>query len=174
MGSIRNQIRSTQEWNGHCTVLLSRIKCQRASQLWTLERSTDMMRYYSMPGLGTLRIWQDTWFKCNSVRAKRRLLEKIIPPHKAIGALSFIEKSDHINENCFFVDQPVSPTFFKELTKTLLESESAKHIRREIHLNVIGLMNEWDRTGYLDVTEFKLVLSCFEHERQSEYRNQET
>jgi len=54
---------------------------------------------------------------------------------------------------------------FDEMGKSLLESESAVHVRREIRLKVIGLMNEWDRTGYLEVTEFGLVLSSAEKDR---------
>ena len=87
------------------------------------------------------------------------------PPHKGIGALTFIEKGEHIEENVFYVDQPGQPLLFDEMGKSLLESESAVHVRREIRLKVIGLMNEWDRTGYLEVTEFGLVLSSAEKDR---------
>lgn len=79
-------------------------------------------------------------------------------PHIAIGAFSFIEKSEYIDEDCYYIDQPAQPDFFEDIVRSLLDTDLDDGIFREIHIEVIGLLNEWDRSGSLDVKKIELQL----------------
>ena len=79
------------------------------------------------------------------------------PPNLGIGGLTFIGASEVIEEDSFYIHQPIQPSFFEDIVQSFLSGYNYECISHEIHLNVIGLLNKWDRKGALDVTEFKFV-----------------
>lgn len=80
------------------------------------------------------------------------------PPYLGIGGFTFISASEEIEEDCFIIDQPIQPNLFEDIVQSLLCECGNKNVSHEIHFKVVGLLNEWDRKGSLDVTEFKFEL----------------
>lgn len=75
-----------------------------------------------------------------------------------VGGLQFIEEDYADARGVFYISQPAEALAFDDIAATLLNTETAQHLRRECHLDVIGLLNDWDRTGHLCVTKFSLIV----------------
>lgn len=96
-------------------------------------------------------------FQINIWKTDKKIVENDNPPYFGIGGLTFVDASQGIEEDCFCVDQPIQQSFFEDIVQSFLAASTNEGIFFEIHLKVIGLLNEWNRKGSLDVTEFKFV-----------------
>jgi len=77
------------------------------------------------------------------------------PPHIAIGAFALIE------EDYYSVQLPAQTDYFEDIVRSLVDTDSSDGISRELWVEVIGLLNEWDRSGHLDVTKIEFCLGSW-------------
>ncbi len=95
-------------------------------------------------------------FQINIWKSKKQLIGNENPPYLGIGGLTFVGASEGIEEDCFSIDQPIQQSFFEDIVQSLSCDCGNRGVFHEIHLKVIGLLNDWDRKGSLEITEFKL------------------
>ncbi len=59
----------------------------------------------------------------------------------------------------FHLAIPVDSSTIREFGDMLVQTEGNPHLKREIHAEIAGLLNEWDGKGSLCVTNLSLVVS---------------
>ena len=88
---------------------------------------------------------------------EKPLSEPSYAGYVAIGKIEYLAPIDEDGYSGLFVSHPLEASRFTETVDFIHKTEITQRARLAIEFDVIGLLNDWNKTGALDVTRFAVI-----------------